>query len=96
MAASAPPPTGLPAASVTHWTGLYRSVDPFAIAPGAMAIADNVVVSDPSVLGPRRGFKGVTATADWAALGNRRRCGRRPVLRERIRRSTGRIGYSSE
>lgn len=49
----------LPAASISKWTGLYRSVDPFAIASGPFEVADNVVVPGPSLLRPRRGFRGL-------------------------------------
>ncbi len=65
--ADAPP--GLPAVSILKWTGLFQSVDPFAIASGAMEIADNVVIPGPSLLQPRRGFDAVNAGVDWAAIG---------------------------
>ncbi len=62
-------PPGLPAVSILKWTGLFQSVDPFAIASGAMEIADNVVIPGPSLLQPRRGFDAVNAGVDWAAIG---------------------------
>ena len=53
--------TAMPAESVSKWTGLLRFVDPFAVAPGAMAVADNVVIPGPSLLQPRRGFRAGTS-----------------------------------
>jgi len=53
----ATPQDALPAATVEKWTGLYKSVGRFAIPPGAMQDASNLVLPGPSLLTLRRGFE---------------------------------------
>ena len=66
----ATPQNELPAASLEKFTGLYKSVGRFAIPPGAMQEAENLVIPGGSLLTLRRGFESTpSAYADCLSLG---------------------------
>lgn len=68
----ATPDGALPAATVEKWTGLYKSVGRFAIPPGALQAAENIVLPGPSLLTLRRGFEtpgSLNAVHDATSLG---------------------------
>src|SRR5689334_3512092 len=64
------PQDALPAATIEKWTGLYKSVGRFAVPPGAMEAAANIVIPGPSLMEPRRGFTAPIGPGFWDAASN--------------------------